>query len=394
MQSQAIRFPQRLDTSNPFAIASKPIMRLAAAWKREPLASVATPGSPQAAGIGAAALNTAHKPNRIRQLDGVRALAILAVFLHHALKIKMLWMGVDLFFILSGFLITGVLLNAKQKSLGHYFARFYERRARRILGPYILTLFVMSLFVGFAWAKHWYLYILLTNLLQPLSIPHPVAFDPLWSLAVEEQFYLVWPFAVYFLTEKHLGRLAAFLIALAPILRVAFHFQDHWAIYMLTPFRMDLLATGALLCLAYRHRRSWLERRGAGLGLLSLFTGIAGLGVLSRFGISTYGNTRAGNLLVYECTLFACLGVMLWALSGWKVGFLRWRPLTYIGQISYTMYLVHLGILTLIGSRLSPRLAAVAGLSITIAYASASWYLLEKRLLEHSSVGKPTVTVS
>ena len=73
---------------------------------------------------------------RISQLDGVRGLAILAVFLHHALKIKLLWMGVDLFFILSGFLITGILLSAKGQKLGSYFAHFYSRRARRILAPY------------------------------------------------------------------------------------------------------------------------------------------------------------------------------------------------------------------------------------------------------------------
>jgi peptidoglycan/LPS O-acetylase OafA/YrhL len=322
---------------------------------------------------------------RIVQLDGVRALAILAVFLHHALKLKMMWMGVDLFFILSGFLITGVLLNARQKTLGQYFASFYERRARRILGPYILTLVLVSLFWGIAWARHWYVYILLTNLLLPLHIPHPVAFDPLWSLAVEEQFYLVWPFAVYFLSEKYLGRLAALLVVLAPVLRAVFHFHEHWAIYTLTPFRMDLLATGALLCLAYRHRRAAIERWGTRLGLILLLTGLVGLWTLSLFGISTYGNTRVGNVLIYECALFSCLGVMLWALSGWKVALLRWRPLTYIGQISYTMYLVHLGVLTLIGTRFSPALTTVAGLAITIAYASTSWYLFEKRLLSHSS---------
>jgi peptidoglycan/LPS O-acetylase OafA/YrhL len=93
---------------------------------------------------------------RISQLDGARGVAILAVFLNHALNAKLLWMGVDLFFILSGFLITGVLLNAKQHSLRGYFAKFYARRARRILPPYLLTLLMASLFFGFAWTRHWY----------------------------------------------------------------------------------------------------------------------------------------------------------------------------------------------------------------------------------------------
>lgn len=147
---------------------------------------------------------------RIKQLDSVRALAILAVFFHHALKIKLLWMGVDLFFVLSGFLITGVLLNEKHRGIGKYFSHFYERRVRRILPPYGLTLVLASLFFGIAWMRHWYLYILLTNFLLPLHIQHPIAFDPLWSLAVEEQFYLVWPFAVYYLSERHLRALFDF----------------------------------------------------------------------------------------------------------------------------------------------------------------------------------------
>jgi len=99
-------------------------------------------------------------------------------------------MGVDLFFILSGFLITGVLLRARQYPLGGYLAHFY-RRGRRILAPYVVTLAVASFFFELAWTRHWYLYVMLTNFVLPLRIPHPKAFEPLWSLAVEEQFYLV-----------------------------------------------------------------------------------------------------------------------------------------------------------------------------------------------------------
>lgn len=331
---------------------------------------------------------------RIVQLDGVRALAILAVLVHHALHLKMMWMGVDLFFILSGFLITGVLLNARQKTLTHYFAGFYERRGRRILAPYLLTLLIASLIFGFGWTRYWYFYVLLTNLLLPLHIPHPAAFEPLWSLAVEEQFYLVWPFAVYYLTEKQLVRWAACLIALAPLLRAVFHFHQHWPIYTLTPFRMDLLAAGAMLCIIYRKRRSLIERWGAKFGLVSLASGLGGLLILSRLGISTYGNTRLGNVLIYECALLSCLGIMLWALSGWKVGILCWRPMTYIGQISYTMYLVHLGILTLLSTRLSPVLTAVVGLVVTVLYASLSWYLFERRLLSRSGQIRQPAAVS
>jgi peptidoglycan/LPS O-acetylase OafA/YrhL len=253
---------------------------------------------------------------RIPQLDGVRALAILAVFFHHAFHLKLLWMGVDVFFVLSGFLITGVLRGAKHRSLSGFFAHFYSQRGRRILAPYLLWLVVASLLFGVAWAKHWYLYILLTNLLLPLHIPRPIAFDPLWSLAVEEQFYLVWPFAVYFLSERRLRWLALALIAGAPVLRGTLHFQQHWPIYTLTPFRMDLLAAGALLWLEWERDREKIIRRGGRVGVLLIAAGLAGLGLMALNGISTDGNTRLGNVGIYESSLLICVGFLLYALAG------------------------------------------------------------------------------
>lgn len=318
---------------------------------------------------------------RIPQLDSVRALAILAVFFHHALGVKLLWMGVDLFFVLSGFLITGVLLSAKQHTIGGFFARFYSRRARRILAPYLITLIVASFFFGVAWLRHWYLYILLTNFLLPLHIPHPAALDPLWSLAVEEQFYLVWPFAVYFLDERHLRRFLVLLIVLAPVLRGVIHFHEHWPIYTLTPFRMDLLASGALLWLEWQRNRVGIERWGAKISLSLVILGLACFALLGRYHISTDGNTRVGNVLIYESSLFICSGFMLYALSGRHVGWLRVTPLMYIGRISYTMYLVHAGILILVEARFHGLFGVGLALALTICYAALSWRFIESRLL-------------
>ncbi|HEV2215489.1 MAG TPA: acyltransferase [Terracidiphilus sp.] len=321
---------------------------------------------------------------RIPQLDGIRAVAILAVFFHHSLHIKLLWAGVDLFFILSGFLITNVLLDAKHHSLGGYFEHFYSRRARRILAPYLLTLFIASFFVGLAWMRHWYFYLLFTNFLQPLGIQLPRAFEPLWSLAVEEQFYLVWPFAVYFLSERHLRRLCVALILAAPILRGSFHFASQWPVYMLTPFRMDLLAAGGLLCLIWRNDREWLVRNSGRIFAPLFAAGLCALGLLAHFHISTSDNTRTGNVLIYEATLLACLGFIVYALAGHRVAWLCWHPLRYIGRISYTMYLVHLGVLTHLESHIYGRFVRSAiALAITVAYASASWFLMERRLLHH-----------
>ena len=88
-------------------------------------------------------------------MDGIRTVAITAVFIHHTLHVKLLWMGVDLFFIVSGFLITGILINNKSQSLRQYFGHFYERRASHILPPYLQLLIITSLFYGMAWARHW-----------------------------------------------------------------------------------------------------------------------------------------------------------------------------------------------------------------------------------------------
>lgn len=318
---------------------------------------------------------------RIRELDGVRALAILSVFAHHSLGIKLLWMGVDLFFVLSGFLITGVLLETKRHSLGHFFSHFYSRRVRRIMVPYVIFLAVATLVLGAGWMRYWYFYILATNFLHPLGITQPAGLQPLWSLAVEEQFYLLWPFAVYFLNERHLKKLCLFLIVLAPVLRGVFHFHTHWPIYMLTPFRMDLLAAGAYICLEWRERQEAVVKVCKRFGLPLAGFGVIGMLLISHFGYTTYENSRTGNVCIYEACLFIACGVILYALSG-KAAWLGNKVLTYIGVISYSMYLIH----NLVLSFIMPRIAGVAGaglaLAITIAYAALSWHLVESRLLK------------
>ena len=138
-----------------------------------------------------------HRPSRIPQLDGLRALAMLSVFLYAALSAPMLWMGVDVFFVLSGFLITGILLERKAKG-GSYFGYFYSRRARRILPPYWMLIAISSLLFGSAWMKHWYWYVsFATNVPLALNQLSHQSLSVLWSLAVEEQFYLIWPVVVY-----------------------------------------------------------------------------------------------------------------------------------------------------------------------------------------------------
>jgi peptidoglycan/LPS O-acetylase OafA/YrhL len=318
---------------------------------------------------------------RITQLDGLRAIAIIAVMLHHFYQVKLLWMGVDLFFVLSGFLITGILFNQKRKGFGRYIGGFYSRRAKRILPAYVVILIISGFLFGFGFLRYWYLYIGGMNFLILLGI-HPLDTLPLWSLAVEEQFYLLWPIAVYFLNRKQLIWCAIGLIALAPILRFLCTplFPWHWEIYMLLPFRMDTLAAGALIALLWpelqerldgnpgKALRSQIAIACVAVGACSL----AFLFYLSKHGTITVTNSRLGNTGIYEAVLFIVTGVFLVVLLGFGKRLLSTWPFMWIGRISYSIYLFHLTAVYLV---LQHGLLAVTAL--TFAYSLAMWFLVE-----------------
>jgi peptidoglycan/LPS O-acetylase OafA/YrhL len=326
---------------------------------------------------------------RIVQLDGIRAVAITAVFVNHAFGARLLWMGVDLFFILSGFLITGILLEHKDQSLRGYFGHFYARRARRILPPYLLLLCVGLLLYGVWWLRFWYLYPFLMNFMVAFGVPRPGQFDLLWSLAVEEQFYLLWPFAVYFLSDKHLARLALSLIVAAPILRwiCTPWFTLQWPIYTLTPFRMDTLAAGALMALAWHRHRDKVERNGHYGLVLSAVASVMLVALSRKPGFTTHANTAAGNVWIYELSLLACVGAILWALGGRGVRVLTLAPVVYLGRISYSVYLIHLAAIVEMRKYLHGEVtAAVAAAAVSFVYASCSWHFMEKPILAGTKV--------
>jgi peptidoglycan/LPS O-acetylase OafA/YrhL len=329
---------------------------------------------------------------RIGQLDGIRALAITAVFVHHAYNVKLLWTGVDLFFILSGFLITGILIKNKHQPLKRYFGHFYERRALRILPPYLILMLITSLLFGLGWARHGYLYLFLMNFVGAFGVPQPMTLDVLWSLAVEEQFYLFWPLVIYFLSEEAIAWTAGAIIIAAPLLRwfCTPLFPYQWPIYMLTPFRMDLLAVGALLSIVWRKRPGWIAAFGH-YGLIASALAVLTLFILSRNpGFTTKANTPFSNVWIYEMSLVACTGIILWALSGKGVWILNLSPVRYLGRISYSVYLIHLTFIVVLASYLhTAAIRALAAAALTIAYATVSWFFLEKPLLEGNSQHVP-----
>ncbi len=326
----------------------------------------------------------ARQSGRIALLDALRAFAVLAVFCQHALKAP-LWIGVDLFFVLSGFLITGILLDRKARGLP-YFGHFYARRARRILPPYLLLLVVSSLLFGVGWLAHWPWYAFFsTNVGLSLgSIGHD-SLNVLWSLAVEEQFYLFWPFVVLACSPRALVRVAVGLVIAAPLLRAAATpwFASFWPIYYLTPFRMDLLAAGALLALAQRRDRQMLAR----LYRPALALACVALALLAWLHLAyprfRAANTPLSNATLYSVSLLLCTSLVVIALRGrGRVQRVLTQPaLVYLGAVSYTVYLIHLSVLYVVWTLpLNRYLSAALALVLTLAYASLSWHAFERRL--------------
>lgn len=315
---------------------------------------------------------------RILQLDGLRALAFGSVFLQHAYHIPLLWMGVDCFFVLSGFLITSILM--RQRGASGAIRTFYIKRARRILPPYCLALAIVALTLGVSWVTDWpYLAFFTANFGIAFQKMKTGALSPLWSLSVEEHFYLLWPFIILFLSRRRSLQIAIGMLVAAPVLRGLCTplFATHFPIYFLTPFRADLLAAGALLALTMSdHRQQWQ----AGSRYL-MIAGVAGIAVLAAMGLKTNGNTATYNVLSYESSLLFFTGLIAYLVplqQGMLYRILTFSPLRYVGTISYLAYLIHQPMLLLLKSRL-------AAFGVTLAICAVSWELMEKRLVALSS---------
>jgi peptidoglycan/LPS O-acetylase OafA/YrhL len=361
----------------------------------------------------------------IGALDGLRACSIAAVIVHgtphghgglaervFGMVVGAGWVGVQLFFVLSGFLISGILLDTRQGS--HFFRNFYARRTLRIFPAYYATLMV-TLWLGplvFSTAapdvsavlsRQGWLWTYASNI---EILRHGgwcfeagwLNLDHTWSLAVEEQFYLVWPVLLFLLSRRAVAALAFAIIALSPFLRLAM-----WrggvspeVVYSFTLCRLDALAMGSLLALVVRSdldlRRQWRVARGLLLvGALPL----AAIVVKSRgfdsedFLVQTVGFSA----LAVFCS-GVILSVVLGSREGAKVMFFGSPALRFVGRYSYGMYLYQ-GILAplfrripvdrvadLIGSRLAAEMVVTAVAFFgSLAVAFASFHLFEQRFL-------------
>jgi peptidoglycan/LPS O-acetylase OafA/YrhL len=297
----------------------------------------------------------------IRELDGVRGLAAIMVFFHHVcftsihpngwntpvLLLRRISMagnyGVDLFFVLSGFLITSLLIGARQDR--SYYRDFYWKRALRILPLYILCLLGVLIFEP---GSRNYVLLSAFFISNFAWIFHVASTGPFWTLAIEEQFYLLWPTVVRRRSVDQLRRWALSIGATAVLLRLIAAIFGHHNYYF-TFFRCDGLAFGAFLA-------CWFAQRGTGAVTSSRESRLIGLGLLSGVALIAV-SMLPGSTPRSEAFLAAFLqtGVML--LSGSIVAFLightgeralsflRSPLLTFFGLISYAMYMTHLYVL-------------------------------------------------
>jgi peptidoglycan/LPS O-acetylase OafA/YrhL len=347
-------------------------------------------------------------PGYIPQFDGLRGVAILLVLighsgfleaLPHAGMLEYTRFGVDLFFVLSGFLITGILLDSKGSE--HYFRNFYARRALRIWPLYYLLLFVVfavaPLFrpsMRATAAGIWPAFVFyVQNIALVRHDTYPFALGATWSLAVEEQFYLTWPLMVFLLKKRTLAIVSMSLVFLSLSLRLIGHFHGAPSgfLHQFTLSRLDAIALGTLAALWLRSANCTLSRwRTRAYQFLVL--GVVGV-LLARLLMH-----RNSSIVGYTPLAMAFAGLLGMSLVSDSRSSVLGRALSadwlrYVGKISYGIYLLHYPIFVLwarfIASEsflpsnpLARNLLAFAGqILLAIVAAAISWRLFEQPLL-------------
>ena len=372
---------------------------------------------------------TALMPNvrgHIPPLDGLRGIAVLAVMTFHFSMFSGIpantlplavwhglssagWIGVDLFFVLSGFLITGILHDSKASTT--YFRTFYARRSLRIFPLYYGVLAAFFLVLPFVFpgsaavqsntsSQLWY-WTHLSNMQIALEGWETSSFYIVhfWSLAVEEQFYLVWPIVVLLLTGRRLIRFCGAVIAFSLLLRIyLFASGEGVAAFVLMPARMDTLAFGAVLAIGMRDPGVYAQFRRYWRPLAALCaTGLCALllwrGALDKTDpvTGTVGFTLLAGL--FSAIMFFAVTAMPGSRSG---RLLSSRPLRFFGKYSYALYVFHqpvslvmtaLGLPLALAQLGAPEFIthvayAAAATAVSIGISLLSWHLYEKQFLK------------
>lgn len=358
----------------------------------------------------------------IPALDGVRGLAIIMVLLVHFIGDtqpgtsfeKVLTqvtsygaMGVDLFFVLSGFLITGILFDSRKKPA--YFKNFYMRRVLRIFPLYYAVLLVALAGIprvvdinelndavdhqAWLWTYSANIFVALKGSFESLPV-----FSHFWSLAVEEQFYMVWPLVVFFCSGPRLKQVAIIVAAGALVLRFSMILAsvNDVAVYALTPGRLDALAMGALLSIVVRD-----DPRTHRLGRIANLTFvISATFIVLSFILTRWVPSARPSLHEIRQTAFAgCFcSILLYSISGPRFvrQFFRSHTMTFFGKYSYGLYVFHFlfcyfllryrtefVVARLVGSHtLAIFIQAAVGIGVAVIISLLSYNLFEKHFLK------------
>lgn len=301
------------------------------------------------------------EPRYMIQLDALRALAVFGVLVHHFLpedlflNSKLHWgpLGVRLFFVLSGFLITGILLRCRdlvdfaQQDAWFTIRRFYMRRFLRLMPVYYLTIFATTIIA--------FKYISKSSLIWHLTYTSNIYFSwerwdavtsHFWTLSVEEQFYLIWPLIIIFLPKKHILTVIILTIFLGPLFRffcIQTGFTNGVMEYIFTLSCFDSFGMGALLAFC-NHNQDKLKQAKKYLCNFCFWVGIP-LFVASQF--MYISNLGKSIVIVLGSTVASMFFVWLIdraarGFSGWIGVILELPSLVYLGKISYGIYVYHL----------------------------------------------------
>lgn len=348
--------------------------------------------------------------------NGFRAMAFLMVFLFHCQLAPFAsfgYLGVQAFFVLSGFLITPILLKTKEnRSFGQYYANFIGRRALRIfplfyfyLGLLCLMIAVLGLRqnpyfaealrqVPYAASYVYNFFRVSTSYVNNEYLAH------FWSLTVEEQFYLLWPFIIFATQRRHIGKLLSALIIAGPAIRYLTAYvvrrqlipgvldDGDVAVYVLPFSYIDAFATGALFSMT--RWKALANRYVLGFLVLSVLLGCAA----NRLSIGHWEFGSLGYLpfmsnaskYVWGYTLLnICFGLVLNNMSSHAFfpRLFEHRLLAYLGRISYGLYVYHFGVLHSVKqlTNLPWYLTDALALALTVAISALSFHLFEQRLI-------------
>jgi peptidoglycan/LPS O-acetylase OafA/YrhL len=336
-------------------------------------------------------INYQNAKTYIPALDGLRGIAILLVILFHTFHFTLGWCGVDLFFILSGFLITSSLIETKEDN--NYLKKFWLKRVLRIFPLYYLILIIILIpkdffninTVSFSSWSYWFY---VQNWVYVYNGLFPDGKDTLnhfWSLAIEEQFYFLFPFIIKYVPKKNLVSVLLLFIAVPIGARYYYFINNNIGYYVATVSRLDALSIGALLAYLVRENKHYLEKY-----VHLVFYSALGYIIVA---ILIYQDLHFSNPLIATlgltafALLFAC--VLIYSISNFKNNFLNAilnnKYLKFIGKIAYGLYVYHWILYVLIKPQLLEMLFNATQLLLVSKVIASSFIFLLALIISYLS---------